>query len=1082
MNDRISTDMEGDVRPVVTEEVSPGGVVYLNKQWQKSALVPGRAQEGRVALLTTEETKELAQRLSEEFFQNSHIIENGDITSYLKENQENWEAYDGFIDLTGCSMERDESLEWIKAVQKLIEKGRKRGITILGVTKGLESFQNASVNLSGASRAGLYRMLQSEYSHVRSRHLDLDTVSDHNDLAKQIANEFLVECEESEVCYRKGERYGSFLEEDEGNREKTGTIQFPEEQVLLITGGTRGLGLLCAEHFVKKYGVKRLVLTGRELFPTQEQWESYGERGDTISGKIKAIQALMAMDVEVRVLSTSLTDEQAVKKDMQEIIDNFGSIGGVIHCAGRLDFQNPAFIRKSVQGIQQVLDPEVQGLHILLSQLHKEPLKFFILFSSVSAIIPTLSSGQSDYAMANACMDYLADAHVHNCPLVSIQWPGWKETRAGEVTGLAYRRTGLMSLANQEGFEILDHILSTGMGPVILPALVDPKHWDSQALMKRQLPDKESLPEKSQGVKQIHLSEVSKSLVKAIEKWLTELFSRELKIDKERLERDTPFQDYGADSVLLAQVFRVISEKFTEPLDPSLLFEYSTIESLAAWLTRTHGDLLSTEFGEERDGISEPSFVTTTTPALTPLWADSGNGSSLVRDIAVVGMSCRFPGAPDLNEYWKLLSEGGTAISAVPENRLGGATTFYAALINSITEFDPSFFLIPMEDARAMDPQALLVLEESLNLFYHAGYSLEEIKGSSTGVYLGGRSQHKPEEQMLKEARNPIMALGQNYLATNISQFFDLKGPGLVVDTACSSAIVAMSAGIKDLLTGEIDAALVGGVSLLTNDGPHRLFQIRNLLSRDASFHIFDKRASGVILGEGVGLVLLKRLDQAQKEGDHIYAIIKGLAINNDGRTAGPATPNIKAQKEVMERALKKSGKKSEEIVYIEANGSGSEVSDLLELKAIESIYRSSDKVPCRLGSMKPNIGHPLCAEGIAGFIKLVLMIDNREWVPFLSGKEAMTHYDLEKSPFFFDRERTPWPETSHAVALNCFADGGTNGHVILEGWQGQSPKRLLREPLSPPKINRVNVYGGNKSNGDGSIRVNPWKQKRVAV
>ncbi|MCP4578891.1 MAG: polyketide synthase, partial [Deltaproteobacteria bacterium] len=280
-------------------------------------------------------------------------------------------------------------------------------------------------------------------------------------------------------------------------------------------------------------------------------------------------------------------------------------------------------------------------------------------------------------------------------------------------------------------------------------------------------------------------------------------------------------------------------------------------------------------------------------------------------------------------------------------------------------------FLIPEEDARAMDPQALLVLEESLNLFYHAGYSLEEVKGSSTGVYLGARSQNIPNEMDLQQTRNPIMTVGQNYLAANISQFFDLRGPSLVVDTACSSALVGMSLGIKDLTSGEIKTALVGGVSLLTNAGAHKMFQKRNLLSEDGSFHIFDQRASGVVLGEGAGLVLLKTLEQARKDGDHIYTVIKALAINNDGRTAGPATPNIEAQKEVMRAALRKSGKRPEEIVYIEANGSGLEVTDLLELKANESIYRSGSKVACRLGSMKPNIGHPLCAEGIAGFIKL---------------------------------------------------------------------------------------------------------------
>jgi acyl transferase domain-containing protein len=297
--------------------------------------------------------------------------------------------------------------------------------------------------------------------------------------------------------------------------------------------------------------------------------------------------------------------------------------------------------------------------------------------------------------------------------------------------------------------------------------------------------------------------------------------------------------------------------------------------------------------------------------------------------------------------------------------------------------------------------------------------------------------------------------VGQNYLAANISQFFDLRGPSLVLDTACSSALVGMNMAIQALHSGEIDSALVGGVSLLNTDETHRMFQQRGILSQGPSFHIFDQRAGGVVLGEGVGLVLLKTLEQAIEDGDHIYAVIKALAINNDGRTAGPATPNLQAQKEVLQAALAKSDKKPEEISYIEVNGSGSQVTDLLELKAIQSIYRSSGRVSCGLGSMKPNIGHPLCAEGIAGFIKVVLMLRHRQLVPFLSGQQHLEHYDMESSPFYFCRKSTEWATTSRIAAINCFADGGTNAHVILEGWEEPASSQVKRHPIPPPELDR---------------------------
>jgi acyl transferase domain-containing protein len=182
-------------------------------------------------------------------------------------------------------------------------------------------------------------------------------------------------------------------------------------------------------------------------------------------------------------------------------------------------------------------------------------------------------------------------------------------------------------------------------------------------------------------------------------------------------------------------------------------------------------------------------------------------------------------------------------------------------------------------------------------------------------------------------------------------------------------------------------------------------------------------------------MVLVKRLDRALEDGDRIHAVIKGLAINNDGRSLGAAAPNPQAQKDVMQAALAKSGKLPQEIDYIEVNGSGTLMTDLVELKSIESVYRHGSSAPCHLGSMKPNIGHPLCAEGMAGFIKVVLMLSRGQWVPFLSAQQPMLHYDLSASPFRFSRELTPWQGTPRVAALNCFADGGTNAHVVLQAW-----------------------------------------------
>ena len=272
----------------------------------------------------------------------------------------------------------------------------------------------------------------------------------------------------------------------------------------------------------------------------------------------------------------------------------------------------------------------------------------------------------------------------------------------------------------------------------------------------------------------------------------------------------------------------------------------------------------------------------------------------------------------------------------------------------------------------------------------------------------------------------------------------------MVVDTACSSGVVAMNVAVQALRAGEIEAAVVGAVSLLASGEVHTGFQQRGILSAAAEFHVFDGRADGIVPGEGCGLVLLKTLEQAQRDGDRIHAVLTAIAVNNNGRTAGPTAPSFQAQQELLRTALARSGRRPEEISYIETNGSGAEVTDVLELKTIESVYRTGTTQSCALGSIKPNIGHPMTAEGIASFIKVVLMLQHRQRVPLLSASESMAHYDLAASPFALDRELVSWPGEHLAAGVNCFADGGTNVHLIVESWEGTGSVRPPAEPVEP--------------------------------
>ncbi|OMI35412.1 polyketide synthase, partial [Streptomyces sparsogenes] len=411
------------------------------------------------------------------------------------------------------------------------------------------------------------------------------------------------------------------------------------------------------------------------------------------------------------------------------------------------------------------------------------------------------------------------------------------------------------------------------------------------------------------------------------------------------------------------------------------------------------------------------------------------------------------------DEYWDLLRQGRTAVRPVPERRFGRPVDHHAGLLPDVLRFDPESFLLSEADVAAMDPQALLLLEEVSGALHHAGYRPAELRGRRIGVYVGGRTTHTPDGEKLDQARNPVAVTGQNYLAANLSQYFDFRGPALVVDTACSSALVAMDMAVQALRAGAVESAVVAGVSLLADDRALRVFGQRGLLNPGAEFHVFDRRASGVVLGEGVGAVVLKPLASARADGDRILAVLQGIAINNDGRTAGPATPNPEAQREVMAEALARSGHHPQDIGWVEANGSGSAITDLIELNAIQAVYRSGSARPVALGSVKPNIGHPLAAEGIAAFIKVVLMLHHKEQVPFRSGQEPLEHFDLDASPLYFPREPRPWPRTGDIAALNCFADGGTNAHLLLA--PAPHGHQARRGPVPHPPLDRRVVVRG---------------------
>lgn len=944
------------------------------------------------------------------------------------------------IDLVTTQNEKVDKLI-IQFLQRNIGYNRTEPLTIVYVTKGLERYKNAEPIILGAHKAGLYKMLSYEYSYVRSKHLDLDPYClDTHTNAQLILKEFFAEGQETSVCIRNGNRYIKQFILKAPVQQLGSRFTLKSDEVLVITGGTRGIGMECAKHFIQQYGVKKVVLIGRQInFLDSTKDRDKSELTLQEREKLENIDLLKTMGAEVKVLAARLDDPLDTVHVISQIISEMGPIVGIIHAAGITDTDTLAFIHKPLEKIRAVLSPKIAGTRNLLQALvNKTSLKFFLLFSSISALIPKFAVGFSDYAMANSYMDYFSQ-NTPNVPVISIRWPSWKEVGMGEVTSSIYLDTGLLSITTQEGLEFIDEALQNQLDKVLTPIVVN--------LEKFSIDHLSSLPKKILTIKEPQLSELKNVVSQESNSdtyWLMNIFEQELKLKKGTMDLNTPFQNYGADSILLTHILRQIKQKVSHDIEASILYEYTTIAKLANWLREKFPEKLKNII----DVIDGASLVEEERlKKANPIGIADYEGI-----VAVVGISCQFPGAADLPAYWNLLVDGKCAITKVPIDCWGTANDYYAGLIENIYDFDPNFFMIPESDARIMDPQAILLLKESLYALADAGYDSSSLNEEKVGVYIGARNQYQIPENVLDGVRNPIMLIGQNYLSANISQFFNFTGPSIVFDTACSSALVGMSMAIDDIQSGKVHAALVGGISLLLSPYAHEVFKKRNLLAQGKEFHIFDQRASGTILGEGIGVVILKSLKQAIQDNDRIYATLAGIAVNNGGRTAGPATPNIDAQKSVMQCALAQAGCDPSSVTYIDANGSGSEVTDLLELKSIDSIYRSRIEQPCFLGSIKPNIGHPLIAEGIASFIKVCLMLQKQSMVPFLSGQQPLAHFSLENRNLIL-------PRTARSIslpfaAINCFADGGTNVHVILKHYIPKTQHGIDKKSINKPVLN----------------------------
>nr|ALD83703.1 tAT polyketide synthase [Sorangium cellulosum] len=433
-------------------------------------------------------------------------------------------------------------------------------------------------------------------------------------------------------------------------------------------------------------------------------------------------------------------------------------------------------------------------------------------------------------------------------------------------------------------------------------------------------------------------------------------------------------------------------------------------------------------------------------------------------EIAIVGMAGRFPGGRDLDEFWQTIVEGKSAITEVPKerwdidahydpdpHRLDKTHCRWGGFLTDIDKFDPLFFNLSGKEAQLSDPQQRLFLEVGWSALEDAGYGPGALWGSRTGVFVGvGQSDYVDAMVQAGVGLEAQSFWGNepSVVPARLSYFLNLKGPAVAVNTACSSSLVALHLACRSLLEGEAELAVAGGVFVRTTPHFHLINSNAGMLSPDGRCMTFDNRANGYVPGEGVGALVLKRLDLALRDGDNIHAVIRCSGVNQDGRTNGLTAPSTVSQAELERSVYERAGVDPASITLVEAHGTGTKLGDPIEIEALTSAFRSrtQKRAYCAIGSVKTNIGHCVAAAGVAAVIKVVLSLKHRQIPPSANFHEPNEHIDFASSPFFVPTSVRPWelPDGGpRRAGVSSFGFSGTNAHLVVE--EAPEPARDVR-------------------------------------
>nr|CCC21123.1 type-I polyketide synthases [Streptomyces himastatinicus ATCC 53653] len=823
--------------------------------------------------------------------------------------------------------------------------------------------------------------------------------------------------------------------------------------VYWLTGGLGGLGRHFARYFARS-GRVTVVLSGRS---------AAGAASDA------ALRELRAAGVDAHYRAVDVGRREDVEQAVRAITRDHGSLDGIVHAAGVL--RDGYLLTKDAAELPAVLEPKVRGAVHLDAATRDLALDFFAVFSSVAGVYG--NPGQADYAAANTFLDAFAhhrqalvDVGERTGRTVAVSWPLWADggMTVDAVTRESMRRQrGWEPLPTEDGLRVFGRVLGDAPGHVVVA-------YGSDATLAPARREEHRPPVPTTAV-----APAGGDLTGPTEELLTRILGEVLHHDPDAMDTTVNLVEYGIDSLAILETTARLEELFG-PLPKTIFFEYVTIEGVAGYFLASHRATLETILGGEAPAeagtVAEPEAETAAPAPLTVTERPTAPSRDDYHDIAVIGISGTYPGADTMDELWSLLEEGRHGFEEVPRDRwdhdaiysrdravLGKSSIRTGTFLRGIDAFDPRYFRISKRDAEHMSPEVRLFLQTGVEALEDAGYSRETIQrqyGGDVGVLVGAMSNHYGLYGFQNSLTRGSAASGSytGTLPNMLSYFYGLTGPSIFLDTMCSGSSACIHQAVQMLRARECPMVVAGGVNLLLH--PYNLISSSQEHFTTATSDVirsFGLGADGTILGEGVGAVVLKPLVEAERDGDQVYAVIKGTALTNAGVRNGFTVPSPHAQARAIEKAIDDAGVDPRTISYVEGHGSGTSLGDPIEVKALTDAFRkhTEDTQFCALGSVKSNLGHLLHAAGMIGFAKVILQMRKGTLAPSLHSDELNPDIDFGGTPFRVQRALAPWdPVTVRAAdgrvvthprraGITSIGAGGMNSHMILEEYAGRS-------------------------------------------